>query len=133
MGNILAPCTGGANTTTQDALLEDEYEPEYTFKANQGVPSCFACERHITTVGQDQIQVKRSIPFQRASTNLMVADTSLVTVTTNDMSIPTLLAQCWKSLLLWILFIVALSQNISKVEIANLTWHAVMEHGAQPG
>jgi len=106
MGNIMKG-SGGANAATQDALLEDEYEPEYTFKANQGVPSCFACERHITTVGQDQIQVKRSIPFQRASTNLLVADTSLVTVTTNDMSIPTLLGQCWQALLLFIIFIVA--------------------------
>jgi len=79
----------------------DDSAPAYAIPAVQGGgysskarhPNCISCETHSVSLDDTQIELKRSIPFNRKTTNLNTQDVSLLRVTHNNLAVATLVGE----------------------------------------
>jgi hypothetical protein len=77
-----------------------------TFKCSVSVPACHSCEKHITVINDDNIVLKRSVPFATDAVNLRTSDVSLVRIATNDVSVITLLKTIGKPFLVSVVILI---------------------------
>jgi hypothetical protein len=63
----------------------------YSSKARH--PNCISCETHSVSLDDSQIELKRSIPFNRKTTSLNTQDVSLLRVTHNNFAVATLVGE----------------------------------------